>query len=71
MDFEQFAGGLFFFLLVRLAISIFSGSTQFVITWLIGWMNNPLAPAFYWSAVTAVGLIAILGLKESAPLHRR
>ena len=53
------------------AISIFGGSTQFVITWLIGWMNNPLAPAFYWSAVTAIGLIAILGLKESAPLHRR
>lgn len=53
------------------AISIFGGSTQFVITWLIGRTGNPLAPAFYWSAATAIGLLAILGLRESAPALRR
>lgn len=53
------------------AISIFGGSTQFIITWLIGRTGNPLAPAFYWSAATAIGLLAILGLRESAPALRR
>jgi len=53
------------------AISIFGGSTQFLITWLINVTGSPLAPAFYWSGATAIGLIAILGLRESAPGLRR
>ena len=52
------------------AISIFGGSTQFVITWLIGVTNNPLAPAYYWTAAAAVGLLAMLLVKESAPIKR-
>ena len=53
------------------AISSFGGSTQFIIAWLIGRTGDPLAPAYYWSAVTAIGLLAILGLRESAPAWRR
>lgn len=49
------------------AISIFGGSTQFVITWLIRWTANPLAPAYYWSAAMAIGLIAMALMPESAP----
>ncbi len=30
------------------AISVFGGSTQFIITWLIRAPDNPLAPAWYW-----------------------
>jgi MFS family permease len=50
------------------AISIFGGSTQFLITWLIGVTNDPLAPAYYWSAAAAMGLVAMLLVKESAPI---
>jgi hypothetical protein len=53
------------------AISIFGGSTQFLITWLINVTGSPLAPAFYWSGATVIGLLAILGLRESAPGIRR
>jgi MFS family permease len=53
------------------AISIFGGSTQFVITWLIGVTNNPLAPAYYWTAAVAFGLFAMLLVRETAPVKRR
>ena len=36
-------------MIYAVAISIFGGSTQFVITALIKWTGNPLAPAWYWS----------------------
>jgi MFS family permease len=51
------------------AISIFGGSTQFVITWLIRASGNPLAPAYYWSAAMCVGLIAMALIPESAPVR--
>ncbi|HVU20188.1 MAG TPA: MFS transporter [Rhizomicrobium sp.] len=54
-------------LIYAFAISIFGGSTQFVITALIKWTGNPLAPALYWSAALVVGLIAMALVKESAP----
>jgi len=50
------------------AISTFGGSTQFVITALIKWTGNPLAPAWYWSGAMVVGLIAMAFVKESAPI---
>lgn len=53
-----------------LAISVFGGSTQFIITWLTAATGNPLAPAWYMLAATVVGLLAIARLPESAP-HRR
>jgi MFS family permease len=49
------------------AISIFGGSTQFMITWLIGVTGNPLAPAFYWTAAMMLGLAVMFLLPESAP----
>jgi len=55
-------------LIYAFAISIFGGSTQFVITALIKWTGNPLAPAAYWSVAMAVGLVAMALVKESAPV---
>jgi len=49
------------------AISIFGGSTQVVLTGLLGWTQNPLAPAYYWTAAAVVGLIAMALVTESAP----
>jgi len=53
------------------AISIFGGSTQFVITWLIRVTGNPLAPAYYWTGAAMIGLTVMAFLPESAPLRRR
>ncbi len=53
------------------AISIFGGSTQFTITKLLAVTGDPLAPAYYWTAASVIGLIAMLLVKESAPVRMR
>jgi len=53
------------------AISIFGGSTQFMITWLIKTTGNPLAPAYYWTGAAAIGLVAMALVKESAPIKTK
>ncbi len=58
-------------LIYAVAISLFGGSTQFVVTWLIGVTDNPLAPAWYMAGSVVVGLIAMLAMPETAPRHRR
>ncbi|MEI9989950.1 MAG: MFS transporter [Rhizomicrobium sp.] len=50
------------------AIASFGGSTQFMLTWLLDLTKNPLAPAYYWAAALAVGLVAMALVKESAPI---
>lgn len=50
-----------------LAISVFGGSTQFVINWLIGVTGNPLAPGWYMLAAATVGVGAMCLMRESAP----
>jgi MFS family permease len=50
------------------AISVFGGSTQFTIAWLIDLTKSPLAPAYYWTGAAALGLIAMLLVKETAPV---
>jgi len=53
------------------AISIFGGSTQFVIKLLLTSTQNPLAPAYYWTGAALMGLVAMSLVKESAPAKRR
>ncbi len=53
------------------AISIFGGSTQFVITWLIKHTGDPMMPAYYWSGALILGLIAMALVKESAPVKSK
>lgn len=50
-----------------LAISVFGGSTQLVITWLIGVTGNPLAPGWYMLGAAVVGVGAMCLMRESAP----
>jgi MFS family permease len=54
-------------LVYAFAISIFGGSTQFVLKFLITKTGDPLAPAYYWMAASVVGLTAMCLVKESAP----
>ncbi len=50
------------------SIAAFGGTTQFMITWIIAVTGNPLAPAFYMMGGIAVGLIAMLSVRETAPV---
>jgi len=58
-------------IIYAVAISIFGGSTQFAITWLIKVTGNPLAAAWYLESALVLGLIAMLRLRESAPYRQR
>ena len=49
------------------ALTCFGGTTQFVIQWLIQATGSALAPAWYMSGATALGLCGALLLAESAP----
>ena len=54
-----------------LSISIFGGSTQFIITWLIHKTGSPLAPAWYMTGAIVIGLVATAFMKESAPVKKQ
>lgn len=42
-----------------LAVGIFGGTTQLAVTWLIGALKDPLAPAYYLMGAMALGLFAV------------
>lgn len=52
------------------AISIFGGTTQFVIAWLTKLTASPLAPAWYMTVAAVLGLAAMLTARETAPAKR-
>lgn len=51
-----------------LAVTVFGGTTQFVVTWLIHATGDPLAPAWYLIASSAIGIVAILMMAETKDL---
>jgi MFS family permease len=51
------------------AVSVFGGSTQFIITWLIRRSGDPMAPAWYWMGAIVLGLIAASLMPETAPVR--
>jgi len=51
-----------------LAISLFGGSTPFMVTWLIDVSGNPLAPGWYMLAAAVLEVGAMCLMRESAPL---
>ena len=55
-------------LIYAFAISVFGGSAQFAVAWLIRATGNPLAPAWYMFCGVIIGLIALLQLPETAPI---
>ncbi|HTX51561.1 MAG TPA: MFS transporter [Caulobacteraceae bacterium] len=52
------------------AITVFGGSAQFVVQWLVLATHQPMAPAYYRFAASLVGLAALVLLPESAPVRR-
>ena len=46
-------------ILYALGVTIFGGTTQFVVAWLIHRTDNPLMPAWYQMAATVVGIVGV------------
>jgi hypothetical protein len=51
------------------AVAVFGGSTQPIIAALIEFTGDPLSPAWYMMAFTAIGLVASLMTRETAHLR--
>lgn len=58
-----------FALVYSVPVALFGGTTQLVITWLLHVTGNPMAIAWYLTAVTLVGLVAMVLMIESAPVR--
>lgn len=55
-------------IIYAVAISVFGGSTQFVVTRLTALTGEPLTPAFYMMAALVVGVAGSVLMPESAPI---
>jgi MFS family permease len=60
-----------FALVYSVPVAVFGGTTQLVVTWLLHVTGNPLAIAWYLTGVTAIGLLAMIAMRESAPVRLR
>ncbi|HEY1837106.1 MAG: MFS transporter [Rhizomicrobium sp.] len=60
--------GSTFAIVYAATVSLFGGTTQLVVTWLIKATGSPLAPAWYLFAATAAGTLAMFFMRESAPV---
>lgn len=58
-------------LVYAIGTSIFGGTTQFVVTWLLAVTHNPMAPAWYVVAMSAVSVVAMWMLPESREVDVR
>ena len=58
-------------ILYAIGIATFGGTAQFMVTWLIEETGSPLAPAWYMTGAVLLGLVAMLMMRESAPIKRR
>jgi len=63
------SGGLS--IMYALSISVFGGSTQFIVAWLTRLTGNPMTPAWYLIGGVTLGLLAILSMPETAPVKTR
>ena len=57
-------------LIYAVSISVFGGSTQFIVAWLTVVTHSPLAPAWYATAALAVSLGAMLLLPKDGETRR-
>jgi MFS family permease len=58
-------------IIYAVAISIFGGTTNLMVTWLTAKTGSPLAPAWYMCGALALGVLSMLTLRETAPVKTR
>lgn len=47
-----------------IGVTVFGGSSQFIVTWLLARTGNPMSPAFYMMGCGLLSLCALLALRE-------
>lgn len=47
-----------------IGVTVFGGSSQFIVTWLLAKTGHPMSPAFYMMACGALSLCALLAIRE-------
>jgi MFS family permease len=57
-------------LIYAIAIAIFSGTAQLLVTWLVRITGDVLWPAYYLAGATAMGTAVMAMMKETAPAKR-
>jgi MFS family permease len=57
-------------ILYALGVTIFGGTTQFVVAWLIDWTKDPMIPAWYQIIANIAGIIGVLLLTPHAEVVR-
>ena len=63
---QQIRGGVFA-TIYAVAIALFGGTAQLVVTWLLHISGHPLAPSWYLLLAASVGLVAMSLMPETAP----
>jgi hypothetical protein len=53
-----------------IAVTVFGGTTQLVVTWLIGAYGDPLVPAWYQIAANVVSILAVMAIPAAAEVGR-
>ncbi|SAK78684.1 general substrate transporter [Caballeronia fortuita] len=48
------------------SVSRFGGTTPLVTAWLVDAAGNPMMPAYYLMASSVIGVVSVLGLRETA-----
>jgi MHS family proline/betaine transporter-like MFS transporter len=46
-------------------VSLFGGFAQFIVTWLLSATQNPMSPAWYMVACSAISLCALIAMRET------
>lgn len=46
-----------------IGVTVFGGSSQFIVTWLLATTGNPMSPAFYMMACGALSICAVVSLR--------
>jgi hypothetical protein len=64
---QAIRGGVFA-TIYAVAIAVFGGTAQLVVTWLIHVSGDPLAPAWFLMGAGIIGFIAVTRLPETAPV---
>ena len=57
-------------ILYALGVTIFGGTTQFIVAWLIDWTKDPLVPAWYQIVANVAAIIGIMLLMPHAEVLR-
>ena len=57
-------------ILYALAVTVFGGTTQFIVTWLIDWTKDPMVPAWYQIIANVAAIIGVMLLMPHAEVLR-